>query len=60
IVRQAKPEVVKEVAATIAEAVSTEAAPSTKAPVKVSRFGSMLAQHTSMHRWLTLAPLHNH
>jgi ribonuclease E len=43
IVRQAKPEVVKEVAATIAETVSTEAAPSTKAPVKVSRFGSMVS-----------------
>ncbi|ABI71341.1 ribonuclease E [Shewanella frigidimarina] len=47
IVRQAKPEVVKEVAATIAETVSTEAAPSTKVPVKASRFGSMVSSDTT-------------
>ncbi|MBB1440378.1 ribonuclease E/G, partial [Shewanella sp. SG41-4] len=43
IVRQAKPEVVKEVTTTIEATVSSEVAPSIKAPVKTSRFGSMVS-----------------
>ncbi|MBB1362188.1 ribonuclease E [Shewanella sp. SR44-4] len=47
IVRQAKPEVVKDVTAAIAATVAAEVAPSIKAPVKTSRFGSMVSSDTT-------------